>query len=252
METELLDSALCAGWTFRSFTGANSVSLPYQIYIPQNYDRSRKYPVLLFMHGMGSVGCDGEHIRQKVAEYLRIVTEGKYKDEVLIIAPQCPRGHRWVNINRVPTDGIYKLENMPMTDHLAAAVELFEYVCESFSIDPNRIYGYGNSMGAFAIIYLALTYPETFAAIVSVAGGGDPDKAHLLKNVPTWIFHGDADKTVDIKGSRSIARNARAVNAKDVRLTVFEGVGHHAIDCFVAAANTEGLLEWMFSQKKGS
>ena len=238
-----------AGWTFKSFKASNNTTLPYQLYMPENYDPAKEYPVILFMHGLGSVGNKGEHISQTVAQFVKNVTaSNKYKNEVIILAPQHPSGQKWVEVNFTP--GTYNFANTPISKWLAAAKELLDSCIEDYSIDENRIYGYGNSMGAFATIYMAMTYPDLYAAIVPVAGGCDPTKASLIKDVPIWLFHGDKDTTVNIIGSRTLYNNLISLGAKEAKLTVFQGVGHAAQGCFVAAANTNGLLDWMFSHSK--
>lgn len=238
-----------SGWEFKTYKASNNTSLPYQIYIPKNLDSTKEYPVLLFMHGLGSVGTTGDHINQTVAQFVKNVTGSeKYKDEVIIIAPQHPSGQKWVNVDYKP--GTYEFDNTPISKWLAAAKELLDSQMAVLPIDENRVYGYGNSMGAFATIYMAMTYPDLYAAIVPVAGGCDPTKAALIKDVPIWLFHGDADTTVNIVGSRTLYDNLIALGATDAKITVYKGVGHATTGCFVAAANTTGLLDWMFSHSK--
>ena len=240
---------LKAGWTFLSHKASNGTTLPYQIYMPANLDTTKKYPVILFMHGLGSVGNKGEHITQTVAQFVKNVAKSeKYKDEVIIIAPQHPKGQKWVNVDYKP--GTYNFKNTPISTWLAAAKDLLDTKTAELPIDTNRVYGYGNSMGAFATIYMAMTYPDLYAAIVPVAGGCDPTQAALIKDVPIWLFHGNKDTTVNIVGSQTLYDNLKALGAKDAKLTVFNGVGHATQGCFVAAADTSGLLDWMFSHSK--
>lgn len=240
---------LMAGWNFRHHSASNSILLPYQIYLPRSYNTSKKYPVFLYMHGMGSVGCDGNHINQSVARILNNITSSdKYKDDVIIIAPQSPKGQKWVEVDY--TKGIYSFDELVMTSYLEAAKELFDCAINSLPIDTDRIYGYGNSMGAFATVCLAMKFPEFYTAIVPVAGGYDPEKAELIRDLPIWIFHGDSDRTVPIIAAERLVHNLRLIGSHNVNYTVFEGVGHHAQHCFVAAADTHGLLDWIFSKQK--
>ena len=53
-------------------------------------------------------------------------------------------------------------------------------------------------MGGFGTFHTACANPEMFAAIAPVAGGGEPEQATSLKDVPTWAFHGDADNVVPL------------------------------------------------------
>ncbi len=240
---------LDAGWTFLKYESKDNTELPYQLYLPANMDKSKEYPVLLFMHGLGSVGTKGEHTSQAVAQIVKnIASSQKYKNEVIIIAPQHPKGEKWVNVDYKP--GTYDFDKTPISKYLKAAKELFDYAFDELPIDTDRVYGYGNSMGAFATVYLAMTYPELYAAIVPVAGGYDASKASLIKDIPSWFFHGDADTTVNIKGANNLVKNLQDLGSTNVKYTVYKGVGHATQGCFVAAANTPELLDWMFSQSK--
>ena len=238
-----------SGWEFKTYKASDNTSLPYQIYLPDNLDESKKYPVILFMHGLGSVGTNGEHITQTVAQFVKNVTASeKYKNEAIIIAPQHPKGQKWVNVDYKP--GTYEYDKTPMSKWLKAAKELLDEQMKALPIDENRVYGYGNSMGAFATIYMAMTYPDLYAAIVPVAGGCDPTKAALIKDVPIWLFHGDADTTVNIIGSQTLYDNLIALGSTNAKITIYKGVGHSSTGCFVKAANTDGLLDWIFSHSK--
>ena len=44
-------------------------------------------------------------------------------------------------------------------------------------------------MGGYGTWHLAAAYPERFAAIAPICGGGDPEMANVLKDVPAWVFH---------------------------------------------------------------
>lgn len=245
--------ALEAGWNFKSFAASNSVNLPYQIYVPASYEEGKEYPVILFMHGMSSVGTSGDHITKTVAQFVKnVAASEKYKNECIIIAPQLPKGQKWVNVqvSNGQYPGTYDFDNMPISTYLKAAKELFDDVFANLPVDTDRVYGYGNSMGAYATVYLAMTYPDLYAAIVPVAGGMDPTKAELIKDVSAWFFHGTADTTVPNTGTTAMYANLKSLGATNVKLTEFQGIGHASKGCFVAAANTNGLLDWMFAQKK--
>lgn len=236
------------GWKFKSYKASNGFTLPYQIYLPKNMDTSKEYPVLIYMHGLGSVGTDGSHIYSNVANILRVVEKSKYKDDVIMIAPQHAKGLKWVE--GPYATGVNKFDNYPMTQCLQAAKELFDKSINELPIDKSRIYGYGGSMGACSLFYLVSKYPDFFSAVVPVAGACDPDKASLLLNVPMWVIHGDADKTVSIEGAKKLVENIKALGGTKVKMTVLEGIGHHGIYCFKNAAEIPGLLDWIFSQKK--
>ena len=112
------------------------------------------------------------------------------------------------------------------------------------SIDTNRIYLTGLSMGGYGTWFTAMARPDLFAAIAPVCGGGMAWNAGVL-NMPVWVFHGAKDTTVSPTQSDEMVERLRALG-KDVTYTRIEGVGHNAWDY---AYNRE-LLAWLLSKKR--
>jgi poly(hydroxyalkanoate) depolymerase family esterase len=98
-------------------------------------------------------------------------------------------------------------------------------VIREFSADPTRVYAAGLSAGGAAAAIMAVTYPDLFAAVgvhsglpcgatkdmpsafaaMNGAGTAQPRGTHA--SVPTIVFHGDADRTVNpVNGDRVIAQ----------------------------------------------
>jgi predicted peptidase len=73
-----------------------------------------------------------------------------------------------------------------------------------FSVDTNRMYITGLSMGGYATWDLIVRFPNKFAAAVPMSGGGDVSKVMLIKHIPIWDFHGAQDGTVPVKNSRDM------------------------------------------------
>lgn len=239
------------GWHFFRFPAENGVLLPCQFYRPANFTIQHNYPVLFFMHGMGSVGSDGEHIRKpEITSVLSLLTGSpEYRDSLVIIAPQTTREHPWVKVKIPALQGVCQQQKEP-DDYLAAAKELFDLALSSFPLDSRRVYGWGNSMGAYALWDIATRWPDFFTAFVAVAGGGDPEKAARIAHIPVRAFHGDADRTVSYDGSRKMIEAMKAAGAKDAELITYEGVGHHSALCFGAAGRDLDTVEWLFAQRK--
>lgn len=125
--------------------------------------------------------------------------------------------------------------------------ELIEHTLEQHHIDPDRIYLTGLSMGGFGSWELAARRPDLFAAIVPVCGGGRPDCAESLKNLPLWAVHGSEDTVVLPERSREMITAIQSVGGTP-RYTELPGVGHN---CWKYAYDPEsGILKWMFQQRR--
>ena len=236
-------ASLSDGWNdMRGYAGTADIDILYQIYKPENYDPAKKYPVLIFMHGNGSRGDDNSHINASSASVIPTLTNtAKYKNDIIIIAPQCLKSEQWVNCN-------YKLgdyTSKAITQCLSEAVEVFDYWFERISYDKNRVYLWGNSMGAYASWDLMQRYPGRFAAAVIVAGCGDVAFAPQLAKNNIWIHHGDVDPTVPFEGNKKMYDALVANGAGDnVTFTNYPGKGH---TIFATVGNNRKVIDWMLS-----
>ena len=113
-------------------------------------------------------------------------------------------------------------------------------------MDTRRIYLTGLSMGGYGTWATATRYPDRFAAIAPICGGGEVLLANLLKDTPIWAFHGDADTVVPLSKSQEMveAVNRSGGNAK---LTIYPGVNH---DSWTQTYNNDALYEWFLSHSK--
>jgi predicted peptidase len=101
-------------------------------------------------------------------------------------------------------------------------------------------------MGGFATWQWALKYPEQFAAIAPVCGGGDTHYAKYYKDIPIWAFHGEADSTVPAQRSIEMVEAINACGGR-ARITIYPGVGHNSWD---NAYSDEELYKWMLLNRK--
>src|SRR5215216_5287765 len=72
--------------------------LPYRLWVPKDYDATKKYPLVVYLHGAGERGTDNEkHIAKNGAP--RLVNELQAKEHCFVLAPQVPGNKRWVEVN---------------------------------------------------------------------------------------------------------------------------------------------------------
>ena len=102
------------------------------------------------------------------------------------------------------------------------------------------------SMGGFAVWDLLARNPGVFAAAIPVAAAGDPTTVSTMGKTAIWIFHGTADEAVPYQSAVNMHDALTAIGRTDVKFTTFEGAGH---GIWSKTADTEGLFDWLFSQK---
>ncbi|HEX6962884.1 MAG TPA: dienelactone hydrolase family protein, partial [Lacipirellula sp.] len=205
----------------RTFDGDGDVRLPYRLLKPLDYDPEQPYPLVLFLHGAGERGDD--NAKQLVHGGRNFAEEAmRRRHPAFVVFPQCPAGQKWVE---VPWDArAHKAPEDP-GDAMRAAFALLNALQEEFSIDADRIYGVGLSMGGYGTWDILQRKPELLAAAIPICGGGDPDLAAGFQSTPVWTFHGDADPVVPVARSRGMVEALKAAGGQPI-YTEYEGVGH--------------------------
>ena len=188
----------------KSHTFQNT-TLPYRIFVPDNYDPEKSYPLLLCLHGAGERGTDNKiQISKHNLAISWAQPEVKAKHPSIIVAPQCPKKRKWAYTDF--GQGSYAIDTIPMGKEMQVVVDLMDVLLDEFSIDVNRQYITGLSMGGYGTWDMITRYPKRFAAAAPMSGAGDPTKAALFKALPIWNFHNTNDKIVPVSGSREMAQ----------------------------------------------
>ncbi|MDR1682458.1 MAG: prolyl oligopeptidase family serine peptidase [Candidatus Symbiothrix sp.] len=233
------------------FTDNENTDLPYRIYFPEGYSAEKTYPVLLYMHGNGSRGSDNEKHLSDGSDGSGLLSRIlNWDKECILVAPQCPSESEWVR--PYPGNAEYASpEVVPMGAYLSAAKSLLDYVLATYSVDKERVYIYGASNGGGATWDLLARFPDLFAAGIPICGNGESSNASavagLYVNTPIWTFHGDADETLSVDGTRGMVEAIRAANGDKIIYTELPGKDHNiGFD----VPNVDGIPEWLFAQKK--
>jgi predicted peptidase len=143
-----------------------------------DYKGDKEYPLILFLHGAGERGDDGEApVKQGIGNAIKF-KGGEQKFPFFVIFPQCAKGGSW-KAGGSDAD---------------RALAMLDEVQKQYKIDGKRIYLTGLSMGGGGTWSLAAAYPDRWAAVAPICGGGDPANASKIKDIPCWAFCGDADK----------------------------------------------------------
>ncbi len=213
--------------------------LLYRLILPENYDESKSYPLILFLHGAGERGDDNTSQLKNAVQ--RIADNAP---NAIIVAPQCPQNNQWVD---TPWEkGSYSTEEVAQSDELKLVMGMLEKVQKEYSVDKERIYASGISMGGFGTWDLIVRYPNTFAAAIPVCGGADPSKAERLVNMPIYTFHGDSDWDVPVQGTRAMVEAIKAAGGDKITYTEYAGMGHAIWE---DAFGTPGLYDNLFQHK---
>jgi poly(3-hydroxybutyrate) depolymerase len=187
---------------------------PYSLYLPSSYDPAKRYGLVVALHGAS--GNDYE-----MASSLAPAAP----EDMIILAPY-GRGDL----------GYASSGERDVMD----AIDLVQ---ARYTIDPDRVYLTGRSMGGYGSWRLGQLYPNRFAAIATFAGWTSLDCVDSLARTPMLVVHGDADPTIPIGPDAAAVERLRALKA-EVRFDVLPGVGHDAMGAWLAKGGPSRLLDW--------
>jgi predicted peptidase len=188
---------------------------------------------MLFLHGAGERGANV----QKVATHGPPKNVTDHPDfPFILVSPQCPDNQTWSK------------------DVLLA---LLNEIIGSYRVDTNRVYLTGLSMGGYGAWDLGLSYPEKFAAIAPICGGGNlislllssREKAEALRSLGIWAFHGAKDPIVPVSESQRMVDAVKSVGVKDVKLTIYPDADHNS---WTETYKNPELYKWFLAHERHS
>lgn len=242
-------------------------SLTFYLFLPANYSPDQKYPLVLLLHGGGeraSAEKTAAENRAKLVDagYAAVWGPGApepYSPQVqqrwpsFIVVPQLLFPNRWVDVN--PHQGSFTQAANP-TDSLYMAKAIVDTLRRQYaSIDANRLYITGLSLGGYGTWDAIERWPSYFAAAAPICGAGDPSQASKLVHLPIWAFAGSNDPIVPVSGSREMIAAIRQAGGNP-QYTEYPGIGHvswiypYAIDGEPTAS--PAFFNWLFAQHRSA
>jgi predicted peptidase len=220
----------------------------YRLLQPIKIEQGRKYPLVIFLHGAGERGSDNVAQLKFLPAWM---SEQPMREQYpcFLVAPQCPTDHRWGSIDWRSGKMEYPAEP---GDEMKYLEQLVQKTMKELPVDENRVYLTGLSMGGMGTWELAARHPEWFACAAPICGIGNPRKewAQKLVNLPIWVWHGDADTAVKVDHSRAMVQAIKDLGGTKIQYTELPGVGHNSWT--PAYQRPDGVVPWMFKQRKGS
>jgi predicted peptidase len=214
--------------------------LPYRLFVPLGYDANRKYPLLLWLHGVDGRGSD--NIKQlshenQLGTHFWIASQVQIKFPLFVLVPQCPSGESWAEPEF----------NQP-SKWLLLTMEVLAKVQKEFSIDPDRVYVGGQSMGGLGVWSLLQTYTGKWAGAIVMSAYDTFTDVPAIAQVPLWVFQGDTDQSVPVDMVRNMMRQLKKAHA-NLRYTEYHKADH---EVWNKAFSEPDLLPWLSAQKRSS
>jgi predicted peptidase len=227
------DKQLARQFTFKP---TEQVRLQYLLFLPQDYahNQEKRWPMILFLHGAGERGNDVWDVaKHGPPEYVKDHPDFPF----IVVSPQCAENQTWSK---------------------DVLLGLLDDITRRYAVDTNRIYLTGLSMGGYGTWELGCSYPERFAAIVPVCGGGEllpvlpgmlakGGKGQALKTLGVWAFHGGKDPTVPTDESERMVNWLKRQEVQDIKLTIYPEAGH---DAWTEAYSNPELYQWLLRHER--
>lgn len=163
-------------------------SVDYRYFSPVKENDSAKYPLVVWLHGMGDGASDGVQVKKSNIAYW---ASGEFQSRF-----ESAGGAFILAARSREEDGI--CWSNEMIEPLRAAID--EFIAENKeNIDLSRIYVGGYSMGGKMTLKMAIAYPEMFAAAFPICPAWSPSEELVanLADVPVWITSSTRDPLVN-------------------------------------------------------
>ncbi len=228
--------------TFRKqvYTHKTGNKMPYRLFVPANYDASQKYPLIFWLHGATGRGSDNlKQIRGGNENGTHVWTTPANQAQLpaFVLAPQCPEDRLWS-----------EPETNQISPQLQMALDILASVQKEFSIDPDRIYLAGQSMGGLGAWGLLQTHPDRWAAALVLCAFDNFTNVKAIARVPLWVFQGDADMVVPVDLVRQMVKDLKKSGAQ-LRYSEYHNAGH---DVWLKAFAEPDLVLWLAAQKRSA
>ncbi len=213
---------------------ATGLGFSYNFFIPEDYDASQTYPLVLFITDTSVVGRETTAaLEQGYGAIVWASDEDQAKHPCFIVSPEYQE-----NILSGGND---------VTDYVDATLNLLDSLQGEYSIDANRLYITGQSMGCMTALYLNGTYPDLFAASLYVDGQWDTDILKPLEDQKFFYFasegddkaYGGMENVMTMFDEDGIAYGAVTLNAKDSSKAIEEG-----IETVIAEGHPANFISW--------
>ncbi|MGB0035659.1 MAG: alpha/beta hydrolase-fold protein [Candidatus Acidiferrales bacterium] len=228
------------GFVARSYHSPTGETMSYRLFVPPGYDAAKKYPIVLWLHGAAGRGSD--NLKQIsggnfLGTHVWTTPENQVKYHAFVVAPQCDATKAWA---RPHAEG-------PAVS-IRLALEILDTVEKEYSIDLDRVYVAGQSMGGEGTWAALASAPGRFAAAIPLCGYGFEEMIGAGAKTPVWIWQGDADEVVAVARARRWVAGLRDAGGTP-KYTEVPGWGHNVWE--KAFADPE-LLPWLFSKHRES
>lgn len=221
-------------------TAEDGETMRYLVWLPEGYgdDRDREYPLIVFLHGSGDPDYNSEFVVSFGLPAVLELGEEPEGFDFVVVSPQAAGNTAW-----------WSKGQMELVDGVV------QEALDTYLVDPDRVYLTGLSMGGYGSWFLGSTYPERYAAMVSLSGSGYQSTelpaasfTCRLAEIPVWAIHGEQDLISEFGVSETVVRDYEELCNTTVDWTAYPDAGH--FETYERAYRDPALYNWMLSHSR--
>ena len=188
-----LVSDIAPKFTQETYTDPDTgLSVTYNLFLPEGYDASQSYPMVVFIADSSCAGSDAERsLTQGLGALVWASDEWQASNPCIVCVPTYPE-------TILDDHGSYTT-----TEYVELTARLINSVSDTYAVDTNRIYGTGQSMGCMTTLILASEYPDLYAACMFVDGQWDVSTLQGLEN-QTFVYFAAEDDASAFAGMTEV------------------------------------------------
>lgn len=240
--TSLFATALAsADYQANKYTepGTNLV-LEYNLYVPANVVAGTKYPLLVYLHAANNdpmphrtLSSDGKGWVPQL-----MTADGGKTTAYYMIPISQTNASGW-------GDPVGPITDAEKFEGRLTVVVLKELLTKYPTIDPDRLYVTGASMGARGSWDMMRRYPDLFAAGAPCASPADPADAPIYVKQNIFSVNGSNDPVVQPN------RDTIAAIRKACGNPIYMELAGHGHDSWRSIYPMPQFIAWMFAQRRG-
>jgi polyhydroxybutyrate depolymerase len=192
------ETALLSSGNYTRSLLVDGLERSYIVYVPQGYDGTTAYPVVLLLHGGGSNATFWAEVSN--------LNETANREEFIAVYPngtgETIEGVGVFTWNGGPRQPYGTDPDIARVDDVGFISALLDDLASVVQVDAKRIYVSGMSAGAIMTYRLACELSDRIAAIAPVAGPMGMETCTPTRPVSVMHFHGTSDQAVPFSGGK--------------------------------------------------
>ncbi|GAA3616680.1 prolyl oligopeptidase family serine peptidase [Secundilactobacillus similis] len=208
------------------------VTLKYNLYVPENYNKNKAYPLVSFIHDDSVTGKSTvSGLTQGYGGVIWATPSEQAKHASFVVDP--------VFSTSTVSGGMGQSGSAVVKKQVQTYLDLLKSLEKQYNIDQNRLYGTGQSMGGMTMFYLNSHYPKLFAATLYVSSQWDVKQLAALKHQKFFYIVAGGDSTA-VSGQNSLIKYLKQSNV---------AYTHRTLSATASAKTKNQVINQMLAKK---